>query len=449
MRKKAILAFMLAAALLLTGCALVEKDLAVDNATPIIQLGEETITKVQVNNALEYQLSYTAMMYSFYGMSFDPTDPTVRAQALEDVIAGLTEELVKEQKAKELGFDIFTDEEDTVLRETAQKNLDAGKESVKTSYFADTTLEGEALDTAIAEKMTELGRTFDAYYASAKTEATEKKLRDSVVSAIVVTDEEIQAEYDSRVQNAKTTYESNLSAYGSAVNSNADVYYAPAGYRYVKHILRKFPTETQTALTDLQSQLSNKATQISTVDTSISGLGEDVAQDDPERTELAAQKTALEQEKAELQAQYDKALEDAYAALAPTVDEVLAKIEAGEDFDALMETYGEDPGMKASPQKEKGYAVCQDFASFDPSFTQAAMALAGAGDVSPAVRGQNGIHIIKYASDIPEGAIALDTVKEDISAELLATRQDEAYTAQIDQWTAQSGVKVYKDRLSQ
>ncbi len=449
MRKKAVLAFMLAAALLMTGCALVEKDLAVDNATVIIQLGDKTVTKAQVNNALEYQLSYTSMMYSFYGMSFDPTNETVRAQTLESVFTGLVQELVKEQKAKELGFDVFTGEEDAAIRETVQSDLDEDKETIKKNDFADTTLEGEALETAIAEKMTELGQTFDNYYASAKAEATEKKLRDSVISGITVTDEEIQAEYDTSVQSAKTNYESNLSAYGSAVNSNADVYYAPAGYRYVKHILRKFSDETMTTLSGLQTQVNDKATQVSSVDSSIAALGEDVAQDDPKRTELNTQKAALEQEKAELQSQYDKALEDAYAALQPTVDEVLTKLAAGEDFDALMETYGEDPGMKTSPQKEKGYAVCQDFASFDPAFTEAAMALASVGDVSSAIRGQNGIHIIKYASDIPEGAVALETVKEDISTGLLSAKQDETYAAQVEQWVEQSDVKIYKDRMNQ
>jgi hypothetical protein len=447
MRKKAILAFMLAAALLLTGCALVEKDQAVDDATPIIQLGDRTITKVQVSNALQYQLSYTSMMYSYYGMNFDPTDATVRAQALDSVITGLTQQVVKEKKAAELGFDTFTDEEDKVIRDTAQKNLDTEKESVKTDYFADTKLEGEALDTAIQEKMTELGATFDRYYANDKLTETEKKLKDSVISGITVTDDEIKSDYDTRVADAKKNYESNLSAYGSSVNSNADVYYAPAGYRYVKHILRKFPADTQTALTNLQTQISDKATQITTVDSSITALGDTVAQDDPKRTDLNAQKTALEQAKADLQAQYDKALEDAYMALQPTVDEVLGKIAAGEDFDALMATYGEDPGMQASPQKENGYAVCEGFTSFDPAFTAAAMALKQVGDVSPAVRGQSGIHIINYVSDIAEGAVPLDTVKEKISSELLTGMQDDAYTAKIDEWVAASGVKVYKDRM--
>jgi Skp family chaperone for outer membrane proteins len=241
----------------------------------------------------------------------------------------LTQQLVKENEAKKLSFDVFNAEEDKAIRDTVQKNLDTDKESVKTDYFADTKLEGEALDTAIQEKMTELGYTFDSYYANEKATATEKKLRDSVVSGITVTDEEIKGEYDSRVAQAKTSYESNLSAYGSSVNSNADVYYAPAGYRYVKHILRKFPDDTQTSLTNLKTQIDDKTTQITTVDSSITALGDTVAQDDSKRTDLNAQKTALEQEKADLQTQYDKMLEEAYTALQPKVDEVLGKIAAG------------------------------------------------------------------------------------------------------------------------
>lgn len=449
MRKRAIMAFMLAAAMLLSSCALVEKDLAVDNATVIIQLGDQTITKAQVNNAVDYQLYNMALMYSLYGYNIDTTDEYYRNLALEDVYTSLSQSLVKNQKAKELGFNVFTDEEDAALREKAQANFDSDKDYVKSTYFADTTLEGEELETAISDKMTELGMTFDYYYSSAKSEATEEKLRNSVIEGVAVTDEEIQAEYDEHVADAKASYEGNLSSYGYTVNNGNSVYYNPAGYRYVKHILRKFPTETQNALSDLKSKVNEKASQITSLESSISSLGEDVAQDAPERVKLEEEKAAAEKEKADLQAQYDKALEDACLALQPTVDEVLAKIAAGEDFDKLMETYGEDPGMQSSPGKENGYAVCQDYIYFDTAFVEAAMALAKVNDVSPAVRGQNGIHIIKYVSDIQEGPVPLEKVKDEISAELLSAKQDEVYNAQVEEWVAQSGIKVYKERMNQ
>lgn len=45
----------------------------------------------------------------------------------------------------------------------------------------------------------------------------------------------------------------------------------------------------------------------------------------------------------------DKLTGDALAAKEATLKEVQDKLAAGEDFDALMEQYGEDPGMKSSP----------------------------------------------------------------------------------------------------
>ena len=56
MRKKALLALMLAATLLLSGCALIVKDEAVDNATEIIRMGDQVITKDKVKEETQNQL---------------------------------------------------------------------------------------------------------------------------------------------------------------------------------------------------------------------------------------------------------------------------------------------------------------------------------------------------------------------------------------------------------
>ena len=48
MKKKALLAVLLAMTLLLSSCALIKKDAAVDAATVILKLGDEEITKEQV-----------------------------------------------------------------------------------------------------------------------------------------------------------------------------------------------------------------------------------------------------------------------------------------------------------------------------------------------------------------------------------------------------------------
>ena len=295
--------------------------------------------------------------------------------------------------------------------------------------------------------MEELGITEDLITESARETLLMSKLKDYVVKDVAVTDEEIQAEFDSRVESAKTNYQTNLSSYGSSVNNGTTVYYAPAGYRYVKHILRAFPEETKTAISDLTTQITAKTTEIANLDTSIADLGEDAAADNEEKAALLAQKEQAETEKAALEQELSDTQAAAYEALTPVAEEILAKIAAGEDFDSLMEEYGEDPGMQSSPKKETGYVVCEGFTSFDPAFTEAAMSLANIGDTTGAVQGQSGIHIIKYVGDVAEGPVALDTVKDTISATLLTTKQNEAYTAQMEGWVADSNAVIDRNAL--
>ena len=56
MRKKALLALMMAAVLLLSGCNLIKKDQAVDDATEIIRMGDQVITKKEVKAQTEQEL---------------------------------------------------------------------------------------------------------------------------------------------------------------------------------------------------------------------------------------------------------------------------------------------------------------------------------------------------------------------------------------------------------
>ncbi len=82
-------------------------------------------------------------------------------------------------------------------------------------------------------------------------------------------------------------------------------------------------------------------------------------------------------------------------------EEVLAKAVAGEDFDALVKEYGEDPGMEATPD---GYIIHSSGAMIDgsgsmvPEFTEGTFAVE-TGEVNPKlVESTYGWHIIKRYS---------------------------------------------------
>lgn len=75
------------------------------------------------------------------------------------------------------------------------------------------------------------------------------------------------------------------------------------------------------------------------------------------------------------------------------------------------------------------------------------MALAAVGDVSDPVRTSYGIHLIKYASDVAEGEIGLDAVRDTLSDSLLTEKQNTAYNEAVDKWVEEAGAKIEKDKL--
>jgi parvulin-like peptidyl-prolyl isomerase len=454
MRKRALLAMlMIAVVVLTTSCNLIVKDATVDAQTVIIEVAGKSITKAEVQAATQDTLSYQEYMYSMYGMSFDATDATTIASAQDTAIQSLIQAAVVAKKTKDGGFDVLTDEELAKAQTDADTTYQSYVDSVKTNYFADTQLTGEELDSAIAAKMTELGYpTKESLLNSQKTTIAQDKLKTSVIAGVTVTDEEIQTGYDEKVASAQTSYASNLSQYGTDLTGGTTIYYRPAGYRMVKNILPKFSDEDSTAISDLQSQVTAKQDEVDTNAKSIAALPADATTDTADqaasRTELTAAKATLEAELADLNAQLTAAKDKAYAALQPTVDEIVAKLAQGQDFDALMTEYGEDTGMQSEPAKTDGYPVCAGSTQWVAEFTEAAMALVKVGDVSEPFKTSYGIHIVKYVSDVTEGAVPLDTVKDTLSAELLTQKQDDLYNTTVEQWVTEAKAKTYLDRMA-
>ena len=302
--------------------------------------------------------------------------------------------------------------------------------------------------------------TMDYYLEHAREENMLNQLREYAIRDVAVTDEDIQKEFDSRVESAKENYASNLSAFGTAVNAQNTVYYRPAGYRYVKQVLVGFSDETKDALKAAKDAVTAATTALNNAQKAVDDNTAALAAED--LTEEA--KAELEGKTSELQdalktAQDDldaktaaaaQALEDAKASVQPTVDEVMEKVKAGEDFEALIEQYNTDPGMQNEPGKTNGYAVCEGYSTFESAFVDAAMKLEKVGDVSEPVLSENyGFYIIRYQADIPEGAVELDdTLKEQLKPDTLTNKQNETYNNTVQTWTNEAKVKTYIERLS-
>ena len=442
MKKKALLAALLAMTLLLSSCALVVKDKEVDAATVILKMGDTEITKAQVEEAVNTELYEMAEYYSYFGSSLDTSDPEVIASAQSSAIAALKQDMVLRAKAAELGLDQLTDEETAQAKEDADSGWESAKSIVKSSYLSEEekALEGEALDQAILNKLEELGVHYEDYEEQAKDTVLSAKMKDYIVKDVEVSEEEIRTEYDSKVAADEEKYKEDASSWTTADRNSTTLYYTPAGIRRVKQILIKFKEEDQTAIDDANAKITSANSRITDAEAILNN--EEAAEEDKTlaQADLDTAKADLEAAQAELKAATDAA----FANLDEDADAVLAALAENPDsWDQLMEEKNEDPGMKpGTAGAEKGYAVCANMAGFDSAFVDAAMALQSVGDVSGKVRGETyGYYIIKYFSDETEGPVDYDSVKDAIQSSLLSTKQNETYTQTVDQWVADAGIK--------
>lgn len=495
MHKKSLLALILAVALLLSGCALIEKDPEADRATVIVRVGDTVYTKGEIEDQVNYQLSYMAYVYSLYGMEFDTTNEEYIASAQEQVIQYLIEDAVLNQKAAELGMGNLTEEEQTTLDAQVEETWQSTLESVKAAYLGDSELTGEELDAAVLTKCEELELTYDFVKETETASFLQEKLYNHVISSVAVTEEDVQAAYDAAVAADQETFAQVPNAFGTRTNNaSATIYYRPAGYRMAKQILVQFTQEDQDLMTQVNELITQQQTAVTDAAAALTELGvtdtdallskvsitmpqpamavsfgeEQTNLADPVCTEAPAMEVtadfddtvdeataaavkALAEAKALLafyQHQLTTATENAFANIDAEADEILAQLEAGADWDTLMAEKTDDPGMQEGAHTAAtGYAVRDGYASMDEAFVTAAMALKNVGDVSPKTRGEYGYYIIQYTSDVPEGPVPLDELHDEIYESQLSTKQQAAYDEALDLWVAEANAQVDYDAL--
>ena len=194
--------------------------------------------------------------------------------------------------------------------------------------------------------------------------------------------------------------EGTSSSYEQALQQGTTIYYHPAGYRYVRHILIKFPDDV--------------ASQISTLRSNGDTEGADA---------LRAEELTKLQEEAEA---------------------ALARVQGGEDFVTVMNELSDDPGSKSYPD---GYVLGSASTSYVSEFVSGAMNLSAPGDISGLVASDYGYHIIQYAKDAPNGATPYEEVSDALYTEAMDEQKYEVYQAEVEKWMAATKIKKYYDRV--
>ena len=451
---KKILSLLLCLCLLFSAAALAE-----DTAAAELQ---DTDVLATVNGT-ELTWADVAPVYdslvSSYGNYYDLTDSAnvelFRAVAMQNKI----NEVIMQAKIAELGI-ALTDEEAAAAEEDAQSDWDNAISSYISQQHSDLTDESsqEDNDAANAEAVqyfNDLGYSPESLKENYKQYALYDKLEATIVQDVTVTDEEVEALYQELVESDRALYENDIAAYVDYNNyvdqmamyamyygtdSSMDyAWYRPAGFRAVKHILLPVDDELMQTYQDLQARLEEQVESATEGDEESAAAAEETAD---------AEATAEPTEEPVTQEQVDEAKAAILASIADKIDEIYAKIEEGVDFDELIAEYGvnedgtaSDPGMTSEPYKTSGYEVSSASTNYVAPFVEAAFSVDNVGDVSAPYISSYGVHIVKYIANIPAGPIEMtEAQREAKRTELLTSKQNELYTATMDQWNQEADI---------
>ena len=436
MKRMLALLMMLAVVFTLTACkkdeAAVSTQTEQPDATETAQTTETatspddvmlTVNGVALTRG-EYEgyLSSLQDYYSSYG--YDVTeadlDKTLKQYALQTGI----EYIVLDQKLVELNLALTEDEKAAALA-AAQEEWDATIQDGLAYYgiTEESTEEDRAATLlSVLAELEAMGYTEESYLADSVRYAGYDKLVDYAAKDVVVTDEDVTAYYNSLVEADKAIYENDAAAYEETQYMNqmyimygmsdyaTPIYYKPAGYRLVTHILLEASEELLTAYADLQATYEE---QQNTLEEGGTIEGEAVTAEEVENARLAI-----------------------LAEVQPTVDEIKQKMADGATFAELIPQYTSDTGMMDAESIAAGYEVHMDSVNWVIPFRDQSFTVSNIGDVTEPVVTDYGVHIIQYVADVPAGPVELtDELFASFKDVLVSSATSDAYNTAITQWT--------------
>lgn len=386
------------AVMMLAGCSLVTVN---EEKIVVATVGDETITKAEFNEGFNALLSQ-------YGYTQDSEEIADQLKTLkENYIAQMVEDKVLEKKIKELGLDQVTDEEKAAAEQEIQDWYDEQYAALVENFKADDTVEDPEAKAAetIENYLSQYGLTLDQMKENSVASISSDKLYDYVTKDVTVTEEEAKIEFANKVAAAKEKYDADLSAYVSDFENGATIYYTPKGCYYIKHILISLTDEQKQDIKNLRA-------------------------DDDETVAATA----------------DEKREEYLLTIREKAESVLKLVDEGGDFEALMEEYGEDPGMKNEAYKN-GYLTYAGDTGFVTEFADACAALTEDGMTSGLVGSDFGYHIIRRVSTVPSGEATFEDVKDSLMESMLTDKKSTTYDQQVEAWVKEVNPDIKTDKL--
>lgn len=407
---------LLLCALMLGGCAsaLLGAERTQDSASAgaTVSADASTVVVAEINGQKvykdEYDSFYDQLLYYAYYNGQDIESEEVISSVRQEALAELISQKVCEQKFEALGYYAALTEEDKAQAESEMMEY-LVTNVVEAYYLSEVTAnlpegytdeELRAAEEAYAETLFEgSGMTREEYLDTFIYPIVYDKAFAGEVGDIVPTEAEVQTKYNEYIAADEASISADPASYISAVNEGATMYYTPAGVRMVRQVLVLMDEETMNAISLLRSNSYD--------------------------------------------ASADILLTGGLDAIEERANEVLGKLQSGElTFDEAIAQYNDDTGMP-----EEGYPVMSGTDAYVTSFTEASMSLTAIGSYTALIASDYGYHIIEYYTDVEEGSVPYDSVRDAILSELQTTMQEEAWDALRQQWETESQIVRYEENL--
>ena len=339
--------------------------------------------------------------YMFEGYSEAEVSPTLLHEVMEDMVS----ERVLESHARELGvYELSAADEQQIAAEAQRRyeeQLVYARSLVRTSEMSDAEAEAAA-QTYLLESE---GVSLESIEAELRSGWWMDKLYDALTADVSVGSGELMTAYNDALADQKERFLANSEDYESAQLSGEVIVYNLPGYRRVQMAGFSFDSfDAMAAVDELNIQIA------------------------------ALDASADAEQIAALQAQIDAY----YAPLEERADALLQALPSGGKLESMSSQYG--------GETEEG-CVCADSSLWAQELVDAAMALANPGDVSGIVRTGDGVYVLLYVGDVPEGTVAMSEVYDALSAQTLETARYLAYESQINTWMEEADPKYYPERM--
>lgn len=400
-----IAAILLLILFLLSGCAQ-------------IPLGSESDAVVAIVNGVKITDQQVYTRINFYISQQNLTqeevkqDPEIWSRLKSDVLKELEGNVIAMSEAVKSGLDKLSPAEEDELNKAINLRIDSLKSTIRKDVEAKAYVEGNTnMDNEISKQyeafLKNLGYTEDSYKKQIRDDYIINKVKSNYTKDITVTDEEIRKNYNSNVEQQKKAIQNSPETIESYLSFNSPIYYYPAGYKYVRHILIKLPSEVigQAAILQTQGKLSD------------------------------------------LQELIEPELEK----INPKAQEVLDKLNSGERFDKLIDSYNEDEIMKADPLKTEGYLVGPYARNTIQEYIRALSTLQNPGDHTGLIPTFMGYYIIECVKPIPEGPVPYDQLQTLIKQQILQYKQakhwEDVKNGWLDELKKAGKLEEYPDLL--